>query len=169
MSLKRKLTILAMVIIPPVAAMALATAVVFLHFEWSWGVVLLVLGAYAGWIAVLGGLAEFTGFFRQETPPAPPSETPPPAPPPAEPVERRSVDARQAQIGVIGAHAHIEGGVHFHEPPPLPAYTPPSPPPPDELPEPGALPQRSRVGFLRNALFTGRWYCPRRTYHSLSV
>lgn len=50
----------------------------------------------------------------QKVPPASPPEKPLPTPPPAEPVERRRIDARGAQIGVIGDGAHIEGGIHFH-------------------------------------------------------
>ncbi len=68
MSLKRKSAIVALVLVPPAVALMAATAIGWLRFDWSWGGVVLALGVYAAWIAVLGGLAEYFGFFREKIP-----------------------------------------------------------------------------------------------------
>jgi hypothetical protein len=64
----RRKPILAVVLIaiPPVVALAAAAALGWIRFEWSLTGVVYVIGAYAGWIAILAGLAEFLGFLREE-------------------------------------------------------------------------------------------------------
>jgi tetratricopeptide (TPR) repeat protein len=72
MSPRRKLLIaLILILIPPALVLGGATALGLLRFEWSWEGVGLVAGVYAGWIAILGGLAEIFGFLREKEPPGP--------------------------------------------------------------------------------------------------
>jgi hypothetical protein len=111
---RRTLVIIALVvIIPPAVGLTLATTIGWLRFEWSLGGVLLVLGAYAGWIAILGGLAEFTGFLRRIAPPAPqtaqPEQTPLRADVPT--VTEDQPDARSSRESPISQEhkAHLEG------------------------------------------------------------
>lgn len=82
MKLKRALFLLALVLLPPAAGLALASGLGWLKFEWSLGGVLIFMGAFGGWIAGLGALAEIAGFFRREDA-APGSAPGPPVEPPA--------------------------------------------------------------------------------------
>ena len=69
---KHKLTtVLLLVLIPPATALLLAAALGWLRFDWSLRGAVYVLGAYAGWIAILAGLAEIGGFLREKEQPGP--------------------------------------------------------------------------------------------------
>jgi tetratricopeptide (TPR) repeat protein len=153
MPLKRKLAIAVLVLVPPAAGLALATAFNWLRFEWSLGGVLLVLGAYAGWVAILGGLAEFTGFFRKEAVPAPGPG--PLRPPPSEPEPSAFSTHVQDQSQVVNvAHAEtvivgVEDAVGTGQAVPLPPATSlPNPPEPfvNRAAERAALAEKLRRG-----------------------
>jgi hypothetical protein len=107
------LIVVPVVILPPAAGLALATTIGWLRFEWSLGGVLLVLGAYAGWIAILAGLVEFTGFFRHIVPPTPQSVEPEQTPMQTDlpTITEDPHDARSSpQSPIAPEHrAHLEG------------------------------------------------------------
>jgi len=79
--------------------------------------------------------------------------------------DKRPLIVTNSQIGVIGDHATIYGGIHFYQ-----HLTPQrvdeatlaaarerlAALPVERLPDPGALPPGSRMGFRRNPLFVGR-------------
>lgn len=59
---------LVLITIPPAVVLAAAAALGWIGFEWSLSGMVYVVGAYAGWIAILAGLAEFFGFLRDKEP-----------------------------------------------------------------------------------------------------
>jgi tetratricopeptide (TPR) repeat protein len=70
-TIKRKPIIaIALIAIPPAVALAAAAALGWIRFEWSLAGVGYVFGAYAAWIAILGGLAEI-GILPRPEPPGP--------------------------------------------------------------------------------------------------
>jgi tetratricopeptide (TPR) repeat protein len=72
MSFRHKLIIaLLLIVIPPAAALATATALGWLRFEWSLTGVGYPIAVYAGWIAILAGLAEIASLLREKELPSP--------------------------------------------------------------------------------------------------
>jgi tetratricopeptide (TPR) repeat protein len=69
---KRKLVIaLILILIPPAIGLGIATTLGWLRLEWSLTGVGHPIAIYAGWIAILAGLAEIGGFLREKEPPGP--------------------------------------------------------------------------------------------------
>jgi formylglycine-generating enzyme required for sulfatase activity len=104
MLLRRKpVIILALILIPPTAALGLAMTLGWVLFEWSLGGVVFLLGAYAGWIAVLAGLAEIVNLFRGKEEPGPRPGTLYQAPRP--PNQATAKDARKPTVFISYCHA----------------------------------------------------------------
>jgi hypothetical protein len=72
MSPKRKLVIaLILIFIPPAIGLGIATTLGWLRLEWSLTGVGYPIAIYAGWIAILAGLAQIASYLREKGPPGP--------------------------------------------------------------------------------------------------
>jgi tetratricopeptide (TPR) repeat protein len=113
MSPKRKLVItLILILIPPAIGLGIATTLGWVHLEWSLRGVGYPIAVYAGWIAILGGLAEIFGFLREKEPLGPrPGAIYQPPEPPKDFVGRESEIKRLTHTLKPGAKVAVTGVV----------------------------------------------------------
>jgi len=112
MTRKHILFILALVLIPPALGLAGATALGWLCFEWSLRGMGTVFGAYAGWIAILAGIAQIVSAWRRREAPGPPPGVPCQAPRPLAEFVGRTDEIRRLERALKpGSKAAITGVV----------------------------------------------------------